>query len=53
MQHGAEVHVASDVALAYYADGPELAPPAHHPRTQPVPGPADRLPADWQSLLGQ
>lgn len=25
MQHGAEVHVPSDAALAYYADGPELA----------------------------
>ncbi len=24
MQHGAEVHVASDAALTYYADGPEL-----------------------------
>jgi hypothetical protein len=26
------------------ADGPELAPPQHHPLDQPVPGPADRLP---------
>jgi hypothetical protein len=25
-------------------DGPELAPPRHHPPDQAVPGPADRLP---------
>jgi hypothetical protein len=31
--------------------GPGLAPPAAHPASQPVPGPADRVPADWQSLL--
>jgi hypothetical protein len=29
-------------------DGPELAPPRHHPVDQPVPGPAGRVPADWQ-----
>jgi hypothetical protein len=28
--------------------GPALAPPAHHPASQPVPGPAGRVPADWQ-----
>jgi Zn-finger in ubiquitin-hydrolases and other protein len=34
-----------------YEGGPALAPPAHHPETQPVPGPAGRVPADWQSHL--
>lgn len=29
------------------ADGPELAPPQHHPLEQTAPGPADRVPADW------
>ena len=32
-------------------DGPELAPPTSHPADQTVPGPADRVPADWQSSL--
>ena len=32
-------------------DGPELAPPTSHPTEQTVPGPADRVPADWQSRL--
>ena len=32
-------------------DGPELAPPDHHPLDQPVPGPAGRVPRDWQRLL--
>jgi hypothetical protein len=31
--------------------GPELAPPDSHPEDQTVPGPADRVPADWQSHL--
>jgi hypothetical protein len=35
---------------AYY-DGPPLAPPHHHPVDQPVPGPAGRVPADWQLRL--
>ncbi len=35
----------------YYGGGPELAPPQHHPVSQPVPGPAGRVPADWQSHL--
>ncbi|MCC9174612.1 UBP-type zinc finger domain-containing protein [Arthrobacter sp. zg-Y179] len=39
-----------------YADssvfaGPELAPPAHHPNSQSVPGPAGRVPPGWQELL--
>ena len=32
-------------------EGPQLAAPEHYPLTQSAPGPADRLPADWQSLL--
>ena len=32
-------------------DGPELVPPRHHPRDQPAPGPAGRVPRDWQSRL--
>ncbi len=32
-------------------DGPELAAPAHHPASQPVPGPAGRVPHDWQRHL--
>lgn len=31
--------------------GPRLAPPEHHPLGQPVPGPAGRVPADWEELL--
>lgn len=34
-----------------YAEGPELAPPHAHPPTQTAPGPAERLPADWQDIL--
>ena len=34
-----------------YMDGPRLAPPEHHPADQPVPGPAGRVPADWQQQL--
>ena len=32
-------------------EGPELAPPAHHPLDQPVPGPAGRVPRDWEQHL--
>ena len=35
---------------AYY-DGPPLAPPDEHPLDQPVPGPAGRVPDDWQDHL--
>jgi hypothetical protein len=38
-------------ATEEFADGPELAPPDHHPLDQPVPGPAGRVPRDWQRLL--
>ncbi len=34
-----------------FCDGPPLAPPEHHPFTQPVPGPAGRVPIGWQELL--
>ena len=34
-----------------YERGPELAPPHHHPLSQTTPGPADRVPADWQAHL--
>ena len=32
-------------------DGPPLAPPHHHPDDQTAPGPADRVPDDWQRIL--
>jgi hypothetical protein len=31
--------------------GPMLPPPHFHPLDQPVPGPAGRVPANWQTLL--
>jgi hypothetical protein len=34
-----------------YAEGPELTAPHHHPLDQTTPGPADRVPADWQQHL--
>jgi Zn-finger in ubiquitin-hydrolases and other protein len=34
-----------------YDDGPALAAPDHHPLDQSVPGPAGRVPADWQAQL--
>jgi hypothetical protein len=34
-----------------YTSGPSLAPPTHHPIEQTVPGPAGRVPADWQQQL--
>ncbi|MFD4427771.1 UBP-type zinc finger domain-containing protein [Nocardia sp. NPDC058497] len=34
-----------------YSGGPELAAPTSHPVDQSVPGPADRVPANWQSLV--
>ena len=36
---------------AFYDEGPELAPPQHHPASQGVPGPAGRVPADWRVKL--
>ena len=35
---------------AFY-EGPQLAAPDHHPLSQPVPGPAGRVPKDWQRHL--
>ena len=35
----------------FYEDGPALTPPEHHPLSQTVPGPRDRVPADWQRHL--
>ena len=35
----------------YVDDGPELAPPHHHPLDQPVPGPRGRVPDGWERLL--
>jgi Zn-finger in ubiquitin-hydrolases and other protein len=32
-----------------YESGPSLAPPEYHPEDQPVPGPAGRVPRDWQA----
>ena len=40
-----------DYATDEYLDGPELAPPRHHPDDQPVPGPAGRVPVGWQRML--
>lgn len=34
-----------------YAFGPALAPPTHHPLDQPTPGPAGRVPDDWERHL--
>ncbi|MFZ0298193.1 MAG: UBP-type zinc finger domain-containing protein [Candidatus Sulfotelmatobacter sp.] len=31
--------------------GAELLPPHSHPKSQPAPGPAGRVPANWESLL--
>ena len=33
-------------------NGPALAPPHAHPEDQTAPGPADRVPDDWQRILG-
>ena len=40
-----------DYTTDQYYDGPPLAPPRHHPLDQPVPGPAGRVPQDWQQHL--
>jgi Zn-finger in ubiquitin-hydrolases and other protein len=34
-----------------YQSGPDLAPPEHHPAGQLTPGPAGRVPRDWQAHL--
>ena len=35
----------------FYETGPALASPDSHPARQTVPGPADRVPRDWQRHL--
>jgi hypothetical protein len=35
----------------YVSDAPELAPPLSHPESQPAPGPAGKVPADWRQQL--
>ena len=35
----------------FYESGPELVPPRNHPLSQSVPGPAERVPADWQLYI--
>jgi hypothetical protein len=42
-----------DFATNEYADGPTLAPPHHHPEDQPVPGPAEAVPFDWQQRINR
>jgi len=34
-----------------FVDGPELSPPHSHPANQPTPGPAGKVPRDWQWKL--
>jgi len=34
-----------------YYDGPTLAAPEHHPLDQSTPGPAERVPSDWQRRI--
>jgi hypothetical protein len=41
-----------DYRTDQFFEGPPLAAPLHHPVDQPVPGPAGRVPANWQDLLG-
>ena len=40
-----------DYRTESFANGPRLADPQSRPETQPVPGPGDRVPADWQDHL--
>ncbi|MCZ2847941.1 UBP-type zinc finger domain-containing protein [Modestobacter sp. VKM Ac-2978] len=40
-----------DYGAAQFGAGPALAPPHARPADQPVPGPAGRVPADWQLHL--
>jgi hypothetical protein len=40
-----------DYAREAYLEGPQLAPPQHHPVDQPAPGPAGRVPPDWIEQL--
>jgi len=40
-----------DFVTNEFCDGPTLAEPACHPVSQPVPGPAGRVPRDWERHL--
>ena len=40
-----------DYVTDEFLEGPKLADPQHHPLDQPVPGPAGRVPPNWQQLL--
>ena len=40
-----------DYAANEFLAGPELAPPQHRPPEQPAPGPAGRVPVDWELRL--
>jgi hypothetical protein len=40
-----------DFGTARVVAGPVLADPQHRPLDQPAPGPAGRVPVDWQSKL--
>jgi len=40
-----------DYGTREFIEGPRLAPPQHHPLDQTVPGPSERVPANWQNLL--
>lgn len=40
-----------DYVTDQFLEGPKLADPQHHPLDQPVPGPAGRVPPNWQLLL--
>ncbi|GAB7007577.1 UBP-type zinc finger domain-containing protein [Nocardioides sp. AN3] len=40
-----------DYKHAQYVEGPRLADPQCHPASQPTPGPAGRVPADWERRL--
>ena len=40
-----------DYVAQDYIEGPPLAPPQSRPVTQPSPGPAGRVPADWRQLI--
>src|SRR5579862_8989591 len=35
----------------HFLDGPTLSDPTHHPIDQPTPGPAGKVPSDWQRHL--
>lgn len=42
-----------DFRTAAFVEGPALIAPTSHPDEQTVPGPAERVPADWQQRLQQ